>query len=56
MVNNLVFRWPKPLFCMVKRGLMVDTQHGIPTLESMNGWIPEVREGLVQMIFRISIG
>ncbi len=35
---------------------MVDTQHGIPTLESMNGWIPEVREGLVQMIFRISIG
>ena len=23
MVNNLVFRWPKPLFFMVKRGLMV---------------------------------
>ena len=22
MVNNLVFRWPKALFCMVKRGLM----------------------------------
>ena len=21
MVNNLVFRWPKPLFFMVKRGL-----------------------------------
>jgi len=25
MVNNLVFRWPRPLFFMVGRGLMVVT-------------------------------
>ena len=30
MVNNLVFRWPKPLFFMVKRGLMEANMANFP--------------------------